>query len=216
MKRAFSALFTALPFACITGLAQAHPHVFVDTGFILHLDEANQITGIEVTWAYDDFYSLLIFEDMLLDSDFDGALTDAELNQLQGFDLNWDEDFLGDVYLSDQETPIPLGRPEHRATVVKDGRIATRHYRALSAPIPAAHAKLQAYDPTYYTAYTASLGVKFVGGTCAASVTPPNLDQAYTLVEELLYSLPTDQAEEAYPEVGQSFADTIKITCPAT
>lgn len=47
----------------------AHPHIFIDTGFELILDEAGHMTHVRVSWQYDDFYSLLITEDMALDTD---------------------------------------------------------------------------------------------------------------------------------------------------
>ncbi len=206
----------ALPFVSLCAPALAHPHIFVETGFALHINGSGEITGVDVTWSYDDFYSLLIFEDLLLDNDFDGKLTDAELGQLQGFDLNWQPDFAGDLYLTHGAAPVELGRPEHRATEVRNGRITTRHFRPLPQPIAANGVTLQAYDPTYYTAYTVALGVELASGDCQASITAPDLNQAYTLVEELLYSMPAQDAEDAYPEVGQSFADTIQITCPGT
>ena len=190
----------------------AHPHVFVDTGLALSLDAQGRIEAIEVTWAYDDFYSLLVFEDLGLDSDMDGRLDDAELGFLKGFDLKWTAGFEGDTYLRLEDKPIPLMAPEHVSTKVVDGRILTRHRRKLVDPVAADGMVIKAYDPTYYTAYTVNQGV-IVDAGCSVEIIPPDLDQAYTLVEELLYAMPADQAEAAYPEVGASFADTIDVSC---
>lgn len=193
---------------------QAHPHIFVDTSLALRIDDQGQLLGVEVSWAYDDFYSLLIFEDRQLDADFDGELTAAELQQLEAFDMQWDADFAGDIFLTQQDAPIALDGPEHLATEVSAGRITTRHFRPLSVPVPADQIVIQAYDPTYYTAYTVATRVSLPGGSpCSATVEAPNLDQAYTLVEETLYSLSSLEAEENYPEIGKSFADTVRIIC---
>ncbi len=192
----------------------AHPHIFVDTGLRLEVDAAGVLQAVEVTWAYDEFYSMLIFEDQGLDRDFDGRLTAPEVAQLEGFDLNWSEGYQGDLYLSSGDQAIPLGAPEGLSTEVADGVITTRHRRAVAAqgPVPAAGLTLRAYDPTYYTAYELTGGVE-VSGRCTATVTRPDLDQAYTLVEELLYAMPADQAEESYPEVGRAFATTVSLDC---
>lgn len=192
----------------------AHPHIFVDTGLMLEVDEAGTLTAVEVTWAYDEFYSLLIFEDMGLDPEMDGALTEAELERLEGFDLNWSEGFEGDLYLSRGEEPIPLGPPEALSTEVKDGVITTRHRRLVSptAPVAAQGVTVRAYDPSYYTAYEINGGVK-ISGNCIASLTPPDLDAAYTQVEELLYAIPADQANDLFPEVGRAFATTVSLDC---
>jgi ABC-type uncharacterized transport system substrate-binding protein len=95
---------------------------------------------------------------------------------------------------------------------VHDGQIVTTHFRPLAEPVTADGLILRAYDPTFYTAYDLSGGVTVTGG-CAAQVTPADLDRAYSLVEELLYALPSDQVEEAFPEVGEAFADTVVIRC---
>ena len=194
--------------------AGSHPHIFVDTGMKVLVSEDGQLQAVEINWAYDEFYSLLIFEDKGLDSDFDGTLTAEELAKLQGFDLAWSEGFQGDTYLTRGGEALALGAPEHLSTEVADGRITTRHRRVLAEPQAADGVVIKAYDPTYYTAYTLSGGLDVTGG-CQGSVTPPNLDAAYTKVEELLYAMPADQAEEAYPEVGEAFADTVRLNCGA-
>ncbi|MDE4173598.1 DUF1007 family protein [Phaeobacter sp. PT47_59] len=191
---------------------QAHPHVFVDTGLSLSVDGGGRLDAVEVTWVYDEFYSLLVFEDLGLDGDMDGRLNPAELGLLQGFDLRWTAGYAGDTYLSRNEAPIALGAPEHVSTEVVDGRIVTRHRRPLQQPVAADGVTIKAYDPTYYTAYTVTQEVSVSPG-CRVDITPPDLDRAYTLVEELLYAMPADQAETAYPEVGAAFADTVLLIC---
>lgn len=194
--------------------AGSHPHIFVDTAVKAVVSDAGELQAVEITWAYDEFYSLLIFEDRALDSDYDGALTAEELAKLQGFDMAWVEGFQGDTYLTLEGEALALGAPEHLSTEVSEGRITTRHRRALVQPKAADGVVIKAYDPTYYTAYTVNRGLEVTGG-CQGSITPPNLDQAYTMVEELLYAMPTEQAEESYPKVGESFADTLRLSCGA-
>ncbi|KIC21657.1 DUF1007 family protein [Leisingera sp. ANG-Vp] len=206
------------PFLAVSLLAPAaagsHPHIFVDTAVKVVVSEAGELQAVEITWAYDEFYSLLIFEDRALDSDYDGTLTAEELAQLQGFDMSWVEGYEGDTYLTLDGEALALGAPEHLSTEVADGRITTRHRRALVQPQAADGVVIKAYDPTYYTAYTVNRGLEVTGG-CQGSITPPNLDQAYTMVEELLYAMPAEQAEESYPKVGEAFADTLRLSCGA-
>ena len=101
---------------------------------------------------------------------------------------------------------------EHLATEVSAGRITTRHRRVLREPTAADGVVFKAYDPTYYTAYTLNQGLE-VTGSCTGALTPPDLHAAYDKVEELLYATPVDQAELAYPEVGEAFADTVRLSC---
>jgi ABC-type uncharacterized transport system substrate-binding protein len=192
-------------------VAQAHPHVFVETGLTLVADDAGRLIGVEVSWAYDDFYSLLLLEDLGLDPDGDGVLSADELARLEGFDLQWIDGYLGDLYLTAGEAPVELGRPESRGTQVVEGRIVTRHFRAFAPQDGAVVVK--AYDPTFYTAYDLNGGVTVPEG-CSLSIQPADLDKAYTMVEEALYANPA-LPDDDYPEVGEAFADTVLVSCNA-
>ena len=196
-------------------MAAAHPHVFVDTGLRIVLDDAGYLRGVEVSWTYDALYSLLTFEDLALDPDYNGVLEAEELAKLDGFDLAWAEGFEGDLFLEKAGVKLTLGPPEGRGVAVgQDGRISSRHFRPLADPLLADGVVLRAFDPGFYTAYDLTGGVE-VSGACVAQITPADLDAAYTLVEELLYALPTDQVEEAFPKVGAAFADRVELTCNA-
>lgn len=192
-------------------VAQAHPHVFVETGLTLVADDAGRLIGVEVSWTYDDFYSLLLLEDLGLDPDGDGVLSADELARLEGFDLQWIDGYLGDLYLTAGEAPVELGRPESRGTQVVEGRIVTRHFRAFAPQDGAVVVK--AYDPTFYTAYDLNGGVTVPEG-CSLSIQPADLDKAYTMVEEALYANPA-LPDDDYPEVGEAFADTVLVSCNA-
>lgn len=189
---------------------QAHPHVFIDTTLRAVVADDGTFTGLEVRWAYDDFYSLLIFADMGLDSDGDGRLRPDELKRLEGFDLQWIEGYEGDSYATNDGRPIALGPPQSRGITVEGGRIISTHFR--SADAPAAGLQIKAYDPTFYTAYELAGQVE-VDGPCTARIEPANLDAAYSRLEELLYATPETEATEYYPEVGESFADTVMLSC---
>ncbi|OZB19474.1 MAG: polyphosphate kinase [Rhodobacterales bacterium 34-62-10] len=190
-------------------VAQAHPHVFVETGLKLVADDAGRLVGVEVSWTYDDFYSLLLLEDLGLDPDGDGTLSEEELAKLDGFDLQWIEGYLGDLYVTAGGDPVVLGSPEGRGTEVVAGRIVSRHYRSFAPQDGALIVK--AYDPTFYTAYDLEGGVDVPDG-CALVIQPADLDRAYTMVEEALYKNPA-MPDDEFPEVGEAFADTVEVTC---
>ncbi len=213
MRYRFRSAITALCL-CAPLPVSAHPHVFIDTGLTLVTDATGQLLGIEVSWTYDDLYSMLLFEDMGVDQDFDGRLSDREITRLDGFDMQWVPGFEGDLFVTMGENTVRLGAPEPRGTSVADARITTRHYRPLNAPVPVTDVAVRAYDPTYYTAYELTQGVALEGGVaCSVAVVPADLDRAYTMVEEMLYAQPADQMENNFPEVGEAFADTVTVTC---
>ncbi|WP_136634642.1 DUF1007 family protein [Pseudooceanicola onchidii] len=209
--RAFLRLSTlCLALTAPVGLA-AHPHVFVDTGLTLIFDSHGQVTGVEVTWKYDDLYSLLILQDMGLDDDGDGVLTEAEKPQIDGWDMQWMEGYEGDLYLTDATgQPVALAAPVPLSTDTQDARLVSRHRRDLVTPVPAEGLVLRAFDPEFYTAYDLTLGVT-LPPPCQAKVTRPDQDTAYREAQDLMSEFPED-AEEV-PLLGHVFAETVTITC---
>ncbi|WP_375691120.1 DUF1007 family protein [Pseudooceanicola sp. LIPI14-2-Ac024] len=191
------------------GPVEAHPHIFVDTTLVVVTDDAGVPQGVEVTWTYDELYTLLIFEDMGLDADYDGELTAEELSQIDGFDMQWVEGYAGDLYATGPGGELAFGPPEPRGTEVAGGRITTHHYRPLAAPGPR-QLDLRAYDPTFYTGYDLTGGVKVPEG-CEVAITPADLDAARARAERELAGRP--ETIEDYPEVGDAFADTATVRC---
>lgn len=192
----------------LSGLA--HPHIFVETGLRVLVDESGQLEAVEVTWTYDEFYSLLVLEDRELDPDYNGELTEAELADLHGFDMNWVEGYAGDLYAAREGVSLHLGKPESLDTSVENGQIVTRHRRGLSGP--ADGVQLRAYDPTYYTAYDLGGGVTATGD-CSAVVEPADRTEAIEKVAAIIRDMNDDLVEVEFPEVGAHFADTIRISC---
>lgn len=199
--------------------ALAHPHIFIDSGLRLIFDSQGRLAAVQVTWTYDDFYSLVQLQDMELDMDMDGVLTEAELAELAGFDTNWVEGYEGDFYLSADGQPVALSGPTKAGARVEDGRITTWHTRSLVHRYDPADGPLvmKIYDPTYYTAYTTELGVELAGRDgCEVTLVAADLGKAYDTVEELLNGPATDASAEAnFPAVGELFADTLTLECAA-
>ena len=213
-----SKMSTRFALACCLALlplpaAQAHPHIFVDTALRFVLDDQRNVTGVEVTWTYDDFFTLLIFEDMGLDPDGDAQLTEAELARLKGFDLiEWPPGFEGDLYAYARGQKIEMPRPTPVAVeITPDARIRATHFRPIP-PVPAAALEIQQYDPTYYVAYDVTGEVTASGG-CRAQVVQPDLDEAERILADLLKEDPEYMFEVV--EVGVYYADTIRFDCGA-
>jgi ABC-type uncharacterized transport system substrate-binding protein len=211
LMRILPTTLTALALLALPGMAPAHPHVFVDTGLRLIISDDGTLDGIEVSWTYDDFYSLLLFADLGLDPDGDSNLTPDEVRRLDGFDLQWIDGFEGDAYVLRDDVPVTLGAPQSRGVSVKDGLITTTHFRSVG--VPADGLVIKAYDPTFYTAYTL-VGDVAVDGPCTAEAVKADIDAAYAKAEELLYGGSYDPESDEYPEVGEAFADTVSVSCP--
>lgn len=209
--------------ALIAGLAAspalAHPHIFIDTGLEVIFDADGKASAVRVTWTYDELYSLLIVEDRALDKDYDSQLTPEELQSLQGFDMNWDAGYPGDTYALLGETPLVLGPPSDWTAAYEGGRLISTHLRALSPPVDLAAKPLilQAYDPSFYTAY-AITGTPVLTGRadCTVEVFEPDQAAADAILKSAMdefYGAQT--AEGDFPAVGAAYSDEARVTCDA-
>lgn len=217
MKRLISALFAfclAGPFA---GPVSAHPHIFIDTGFEFRFDAQGRLSQVKVIWAYDEFYSLLITEDLALDADFDGVLTKGEQARLTGFDMNWDEGFNGDLVILQGDAPVSLSGPTQATAALQHGRIVTTHVRNVSKDQQRDTAfQVKPYDKTYYSAYDVTLPIRFAGAEgCGFSLDEPELDAALMSMRAELQALDADVtfADTDLPDVGGALASTVVVTC---
>lgn len=204
--------------ALLPGAASAHPHIFIDTGLRLGFDAQGRLASVRVIWSYDDLYSLLTFEDLGLDPDADGTLTDDELARLNGFDMAWIEGYDGDLKVNVGDMPLTLTGPLEWTTRVEQGRIVTMHTRAFETPVEVGSGgvSFRIYDPGFYTAYTVVLDTAIEGRAgCTAQLWRPDLTEANQQLLDALAELgATESVEDAgFPAVGAAFADEIRLTC---
>ncbi len=201
------------------GPAGAHPHVWVDTGIEVILNDRNEATALRISWTYDDLYSLYIVGDMGLDPDWDGKLTPEEEARLSGFDMKWDPGFAGDTYALMGGDALELSRPSDWTARYDGTRITSTHLRSFAAPVPVGAEPLivQAYDPGYYVAYSIPGPAVIAGGKgCSAQVFVPDLDEAQRkLMDALSEYTPDVDLEAEFPAVGANFAEEVRVTCAA-
>ncbi|MCR8826932.1 DUF1007 family protein [Pseudosulfitobacter koreensis] len=208
----------AIALICTATAPQAHPHIFIDAGLVAIVDDAGALQAVEVTWAYDAFYSLLITEDFGLDPDGDAVLTPQEEEQLRGFDMQWIPGYDGDLVARLDGAPLKLSRPRDVSLVMREGRIVTTHVRdVVGAPVLAGHSlSMKPFDPTYYTAYDVTLNVTVEGlDGCMIARHLPDLDAGMKQMQSALSKLGRDEdaIEAGFPEVGEAFATEVEMTC---
>lgn len=205
-------ILCALGLGLLAAPLSAHPHMFVDTGMTFEVDDRSRITGVTMSWTYDDFFTLLILEDYGLDPDGDGDLTKDELEILHGFDLiEWPEGFEGDLYLYSNGDKIEMPRPTPLSVAVENGQITAVQHRVIP-PVPTDGLEILQYDPTYYVAYDVTQGVSFDRPGCSATVTDPDQAAAQAAIEK---ELDGGSMEDIFNEmrVGIHFSDRITVTC---
>jgi ABC-type uncharacterized transport system substrate-binding protein len=194
----------------------AHPHVFIDAGLTLATDAEGRVTGVEVTWLYDELYTLILLQDYGLDEDFDGRLTEAEVRETLGFDLNWNSGFEGGLVLNRGGETLALGAPEPVSMTLRpDGRIETVHRRPVTGDPGAGEIEAQVYDEAFFIAFEATLPSSVSGAPdCAPELVRADLDAAYAALEAELAAIGgAVAAEDNFPAVGALFADKLVFSC---
>ncbi|MBO6777602.1 MAG: DUF1007 family protein [Marinibacterium sp.] len=206
-------LFVILSGVWAADPAVSHPHVFVDTQAGFQFAADGRLEMLRVVWTYDAFTSLTLFEILDLDKDGDGQLNDADRAAIVKGETEWQEGYVGDMYLEKDGANIPLARPVDGAAWMANDRISVSFDLPLAAPFDAnGTTVLRVYDPSYYYAYDV---VALIGGAkegCAAAISPFEPD---TADEKLLLQLAALSREET-PEqenVGRLFADEVWLTC---
>lgn len=197
----------------------AHPHVFINTGLTFLIDAQNRLTHVEVTWEYDELYSLLVTEDMGLDSNYDGVLTKGDIAALTGFDMRWIDGFNGDLVGLLEGAPLELSGPLAPTASFQDGKIITTHLRAVvGSPHVTGTAIFKPYDGTYYTAYEVGLPVTVQGpAQCAIDLDTPDIEGALAMTQAELAAIPQDFDMESagLGDIGARFATEVRLTCAA-
>jgi ABC-type uncharacterized transport system substrate-binding protein len=170
-------------------MAPAHPHIFIDAGLRLIMEEG-RVTAVEVTWLYDGLYSLILLEDYGLDPDFDLALTEAEVAEHLGFDLNWNGGFEGGLVLRREGQMLSIGAPEAVSMeLVGEGQMRTTHRRPVIDPGGADDLVAQIYDPEFYIAFEMIGEMAVAGAECRADLIRADLDAAYAVLEAALQDI---------------------------
>lgn len=209
----YSCPLVTLAFLASAGPAMAHPHVFVDARAGFEIREDGQLVSLRITWTYDAFTSLTLFDILDLDKDGDGELDDADRAAIVAGETEWQDGYKGDTYLEKSGVDVPLGRPINGEAWMAEDRITVTFDLPLAAPIEAADdLVLKLYDPNYYYAYTIVGLEKVTEARCSAAVVPFVPDEAAAELQSQLAMLSREEMPEQ-ENVGRLFADQVRLSC---
>jgi ABC-type uncharacterized transport system substrate-binding protein len=201
---------------CLGGPAKAHPHVFVDarTGFIFGAD--GQLEALRISWTYDEFTTLILFESLNLDQDGDGQFSDSDRAAIIAGETNWDRAYKGDVYLEFAGQDYPLGRLEAAAVTLNNNQVEVSFDLPLSHPLRIDNTSvfLRLYDPFFYYAYTIvpAINPPNLPEGCQAEIVPFEPNAAESALKDKLAALGLDEIP-AVENVGRLFSDEVRLTC---
>lgn len=153
LRRAFAAaLAVFLAWPLTAGLAEAHPHVWIDSYVRVIFDENDHVVALEIDWRFDEFYSIFAIEG--LDKDGDGKLAEAELRPLAELNITSLESYRYFTYVTVDGTDAAYGevREYSSSFAEEEGILSLRFVLPLTVPVDPRQAELSftSYDPSFY------------------------------------------------------------------
>lgn len=198
------------------GPVLAHPHIFVDAKAGFDVNSDGQLAGLHISWTYDSFTTLFLFDALDLDRDNDGTLNDEDYAAILRGETEWPEGYVGDIYLEVDEKVHPHLRPVDAQASYSGGQITVRFVLPLVEPVDAARhdVVLRLYDPGYYYAYSIRevLEAEPLPETCKAHLKTFEPDAETRDLQVALGSLSREETPDL-PDVGKLFADKVILSC---
>ena len=201
---------------CLGEPAKAHPHVFVDarTGFIFGTD--GLLEALHISWTYDEFTTLILFESLNLDPDGNGQFNDADRAAIIDGETKWSHTYKGDVYLELAGQDYPLGRPEAAAVRLSGNQVEVSFDLPLLQPVRIDNAPvfLRLYDPFYYYAYSIVPPIAHANlpEDCQLQILSFEPSAAESTLQEKLAALGREDIP-ALENIGRLFSNEVQLTC---
>jgi ABC-type uncharacterized transport system substrate-binding protein len=203
--------------ACLaTGVAQAHPHVWVTMTTELIYAPDGALTGVRQAWTFDDMFSA--FATQGLDAKIKGQFTRAELQPLAQVNVESLNEYGYFTYakINGKKQKGAFSDPvEYWLDYDPKQTTLTLHFTLpLKSPVKAKQLTIEIYDPEFFVdfGFAEKVPVKLVGAPaeCAFSSEKPG-DSNFPSTLRLDKSFMTSEANAG---MGMNFANKISVTCP--
>ena len=206
-------LLAALLSFAFTGLASAHPHVWVTMKTELIYAADGTVTGVRHHWSFDDMFSA--FATQGLESKEKGKFTREELSALAKVNVESLKEYDFFTYATVDGKKVPLTDPASDYWLDYNDAVLTLNFTLpFKTPVKTKELKIEIYDPTIFVdfAFDKRTPVQLVGAPqCKLDV---ELPREMTFAEgKKLSEIPADQSNTTMAW-GAQFANKILVRCP--
>jgi ABC-type uncharacterized transport system substrate-binding protein len=189
----------------------AHPHAWIDLRSRVLLDDAGRVKAFEFAWLFDDYYTVLVAEELGLggtpSKEYLDEIASRNLTNLREYDY-----FTAVTHAGVRQAIADVTTYE---TEVHDGRLWMRFEVPLEEPIDprAGEVTFSVYDPTYWIEilHLEAEPILFSGTGaegCLGEIIQPN-----PTIEQVTLANALDKDETAGEGLGELFAETVKVSC---
>ena len=208
--------FLALAFTAqtFTGVARAHPHVWVTMKSEVLYAPDGTVTGVRHAWSFDDMFST--FATQGLESKEKGKFTREELAPLAKVNVESLKEYDYFTYATADGVQVPMTDPLPDFWLDYKDQVLTLNFTLpLKTPVKAKLLKVDVYDPTIFVdfSFEKQSPVQLVGAPsgCKLDVALP---REMTFAEgKALSQIPADQTNTTMA-FGAQFANKILVNCP--
>jgi ABC-type uncharacterized transport system substrate-binding protein len=192
--------------------ASAHPHVIVTVRSTIVTDQKGDITEVRQAWSFDEAFSA--YSTTGLDKNKNGKLEREELVDLAKVNVESLHEYSYFTVLKNGKASATFGDVRDY-WLSHDGKVLTLHFTMpLAARVPAANARLEVADPTYFVAFdfadTQPVAFEGEGGRCTAEIKRPaqgTMQRLSQLSESFFQSLQPGSG------AGAEWASPARISC---
>lgn len=206
-------IFAMVAIASPTGLAHAHPHVWVTMHSELVYAPDGALAGIRHAWSFDDMFST--FATQGLESKEKGKFTRQELAPLAKVNIESLKEFAYFTYVTADGKKVDMAEPSADYWLDYADQVLTLNFTLpLKAPVKAKELKIEIYDPTIFVDFS------FAKDRPVQLMDAPNCKFNVVLPREMTFAegkalseIPIDQPNTAMAW-GAKFANKILVHCP--
>ncbi len=203
----------ALTFGLVVadGPAAAHPHVWIDLETKPIYDDAGRVTGIDIAWIFDPFYTVFAIEDKRTDDGVDQEglvrMVGKNLQNLRPYD------FFTDIRAGGAK--VPLGPVETFDAGLIEDNLWMRFVVTFAEPVDPRETSFSyaVYDPSYYIEIIYNDPAKANLEAAAPAGCSAQLEEANPTAETITLAQSLDRTAAGPETLGEMFAQRVRIAC---